>query len=274
MKNKFFLIKNKLFLNRNNRRRYLIWLLCAVVLIIAAAGVWACTAKKPVRIDGYVYDSCGGCFTDNAPCKPCKVVIGLEQYLFEALDKAALREHCEVEVHNVLSDKEKQALARSMEEFAAGDTGEYPVVFVNCEKLQGWTQIKEAFSRTVAEAVGKAPADVSMESNRQIILEKATSDTVVYFKMTACSSCKKAGKLLTELSAKTNLFELLTYDLEEPGGLEMFQAYCGTYGVDADTASVPMVFIGDKYLESFEEMELFLEAYLESGLAQTTYRIS
>lgn len=249
-------------------------LLAGMVLFCLMLFFGAYKAPATVKIEGYVYDSCGGCFSDDIPCKPCKVVLELEEYLYSELDRLGARDACKVEVHNILYSKQKQLFSQRISENKLGNI-EYPVLFINDTVLYGWAQIRKEFARTVLTGIGKDDSGIESVSSdkEEIVLAKAKSDTVVYFKMTSCRSCQKSEKFLDDLVKKRGDFSLLTYDIEDRGNLSLFQAYCGKYGVNAENTSVPVVFIGDKCLEGFEEVQVFLEPYLEAGYAKDTYRM-
>lgn len=246
-------------------------MLAGAALLCLAFLLGADKAPAEVHIEGFVYDSCGGCFTDNSPCKPCKVVLELEEYLNAELDRLGAGEDRWVEVHNVLYDDQKKLLSQRLSKDRLGEM-EYPVVILDDTVLYGWEQIKRELAPAVLARTGRGGSGQEAGEAKEPRLQKAGSDTVVYFKMQACGSCRKTGAFLEELLGKHGDFELLTYEMEDRGNLELFQAYCNTYGMDAENTFVPVIFIGDRCLEGFEEVQLFLESYLEAGYAGNTYR--
>lgn len=249
---------------------------CAILLAAALACLMsllgADKAAGPVKLDGFVYDSCGGCFTDSSPCKPCKVVLELEGYLYAELERLGAGADFQVEVHNVLYDREKALLSQRLPQGLPGEI-EYPILLLDGMALQGWGQIKKGLASMVLSKTGRGSPSPGPMASGGIRLEKAGRDTVVYFKMQSCGSCQKTAGFLGELFQKYSQVELVTYDIGSQGDLGIFQAYCEAYGLDAENTYVPIVFVGDRSLEGLEEIQLFLEPYLAAGYAGGTYRI-
>lgn len=247
-------------------------LLLAAALVCLVSLLGADKSAGPAKLDGFVYDSCGGCFTDSSPCKPCRVVLELEGYLYAELDRLGARSDFQVEVHNVLYDREKGLLFQQLPRGLPEEI-EYPVLLLDGMALRGWGQIKKDLASMVLSKTGRESPGTVPKDSGEIQLEKAGRDTVVYFKMQSCASCQKTAALLDGLFQKYSQAELVTYDISGQEDLKIFQAYCEAYGLDAENTYVPVVFIGDRGLEGLEEIQLFLEAYLAAGHASGTYRI-
>lgn len=248
--------------------------IAGIILLLAGLG-WlmlsnADCASPQIRIEGFVYDSCGGCFTQNNPCKPCKVVLELEAYLSSELARLGMEEECDVKVYNLLYDEPKELLSARLLEREPGRM-EYPVLFLNDAVLYGWEQIRQKLAPTLLEYGRKTDPGASALHETEILLERSESDIVIYFKMKSCGSCKKTQEYLDGLFQRYGHVRLLTMDIEEHRNLEIFQAYCRMYDANAETMSVPAIFIGDRYLEGCDEISLFLEAYLDAGYAHDTY---
>ena len=254
-------------LGNKNRIAWIILLLTGLGLLMLSN---ADCASLPIRIDGYVYDSCGGCFTQDNPCKPCKVVLELEAYLSSELARLGIEGECTVKVYNLLFDEPRKLFSDRLFEHDSGSM-EYPVLFLNDTALYGWEQIKKDFAPILLEYSGKVAPGTSALHEKEILLEKSESDIVVYFKMKSCGSCENTQEYLDRLFQRYGHVRLLTMDIEEQGNLEIFQAYCRMYGTDADTMSVPAIFIGNRSLEGYDEISLFLDTYLEAGYAHNTY---
>lgn len=223
-----------------------------------------------VVIDGFVYDSCGGCFTENNPCKPCKVVLELEGYLSAELARLGIEEGCRIQVHNLLYDEQKELLSERLPDERPGEMA-YPVLFLDDEALCGWDEIRERFVPAILVKMGKEDPGTVSGTEKEIDLVRTEGDRIVYFKMSTCASCVKTKDCLDEVLSKYENVDLITWDMEDQGNLALFRAYCRMYDVDAEELSVPAVFIGDRCLEGYEEISLFLEPYLEAGYAHDTY---
>lgn len=225
-----------------------------VLVFIIAVSIFRANAQH--KIEAYVYDPCGGCFADGIPCKPCTVVIELEQYLGGELKRQGLSENYEVFVGNtLLPEIKEQYLFR----IGVWDKGEYPVVFIGDHILYGWDEIKSEFPRILGgEAASEQPPSEETQSPFQ-----SGSDLFVYFKLSSCGQCAEAEELFDRLELEGVPSKRLTYDLEDHLGL--FERYCRAYGADSETLCLPAVFVGDSVLEGYEEIEMFLEEYLGRG---------
>lgn len=230
-------------------------------------------ASEMLNIDGYVYDSCGGCFSDSIPCKPCTVVLDLEKYLYSELDRFELSEEYRVEVHNVLYHKQKQLLSQEFSDKQIRDLS-YPVLFINDTILYGWEQIKDKFAQTIAKYSHIEVTEMdSRKADKEIKLIRGESNTIVYFEITSCGACKETKKLLDRISGSYEDLEVFIYNIDDSKNLDLFKTYCTKYAMDANSISVPMILIGDRYLEGLDEIQLFLESYLEAGYGSYTYRV-
>lgn len=241
----------------------------ALVLASFSFG-WEGEKREKITLDGYVYDSCGGCFSNKNPCKPCQVVKELEAYLYGALDQYDLRDSFSLEVHNLLYDEEQTALEERLPGVTLGEE-QYPVVFIGDRLLCGWDEIKKDIGSVLRQISGKETATAMPAASEKIELVQAEEPTVVYFMMTSCRSCKEAGAYLDTLREKEDAFTLQTFNMEDSESVAVFQEYCSKYGLNTEETYVPVVFIGDKSLEGTEEIKTFLESFLDLGYADTTY---
>lgn len=198
------------------------------------------------------------------------MVLELEGYLSSELARLGTEEAYHIQVHNLLYDEKKELLA---ERFSGARPGEmeYPVLFVEDEVFCGWDEIKESFIPAVLAGTGKEAPDTVSGPEKGIELVRMEEAGIVYFKMSTCASCGKTKDWLEEVISKYENVDLITWDIEDQGILALFRAYCRMYDVDAEELSVPAVFIGDRCLEGYEEICLFLEPYLEAGYARDTY---
>lgn len=248
-------------------------LLLAAALACLASLPGADKAPAPGKLDGFVYDSCGGCFTDSSPCKPCKVVLELESYLYTELERLGAGAGWQVQVHNVLYEGERELLAQRLSP-ALLQEAEYPVLVLDGVVLQGWGQVRQGLAPALLARAGREAPGTGPGAPGGVRLEKAGRDTVVYFKLESCGSCRKTDAFLDGLLQKYSHVELLPYEIDGQGGLEVFQAYCRAYGLDPDNTFAPVVFVGDRCLEGLEGIQLFLGPYLEAGYASGTYRVA
>lgn len=234
-------------------------LVLAAILVISVI-----RANAQHQIEAYVYDPCGGCFTDGIPCKPCTVVVELEQYLGTELNRLGLSEKYQVSVGNTLLPEQKE---KYLFRIGAFDRDEYPVVFVGDRILYGWDEIKGEFPRALGgEAVNPVPEENTKEAFQ------TGEDLYVYFQLQSCAACGEAEELFEALERKGNPSERLTYDFDSD--YELFKRYCSAYGVDSETLCLPAVFVGGSVLEGSDEIETFLEDYLQRGLGQETWFLS
>lgn len=239
-------------------------ILTSIVILLV---IFICDYKlnRKVNIDCFVYDPCGGCFSDNNPCKPCKVVLEMEQFFFNKIDEFELREVSDINVYNTMYDYNKDLLKTKVQ---PGLEVEYPVLFVNDTALFGWNQINMHFDELLLKATRVKPNHSIRTDNATdvyYVQEKTEKPVAVYFKRQGCRSCKKTEEYLARKDNFNGLCEILTYNLENVDDVRLFEEYCKSYGVDLETAGAPMIFIGDSFLEGFDEIYTFLEVYIESG---------
>lgn len=226
-----------------------ILVLCAILVISVIR------ANARGQVEAYVYDPCGGCFADGIPCKPCTVVTELEQYLGAELNRLGLSEQYRVSVGNTLLPEQKE---KYLFRIGAFDKGEYPVVFVNDRILYGWDEIRTDFSR----ALGGEAADPAPEESAQEPFQRGRN-LFVYFQLQSCAECEEAELYFETLEQEGLPAERLTFDFDSD--FELFRRYCEAYGADSEALCLPAVFVGDSVLEGMDEIETFLEEYLNRG---------
>ena len=227
-----------------------------ILVLAAIIAVSMVRANAQYKIEAYVYDPCGGCFADGIPCKPCTVVLELEQYLGGELKRQGMSENYEVFVGNtLLPEIKEQYLFR----IGVWDKGEYPVVFIGDHILYGWDEIRSEFPQILG---GKTTSEQPPQKEPQTDFQSGV-DLFVYFKLPSCGQCAEAEELFDRLEQKGVPSKRLTYDVESEFGL--FERYCQAYGADSETLCLPAVFVGDSVLEGYEEIEMFLEEYLGRG---------
>ena len=239
-----------------------------LIMLIIFVGDFGLHSK--VKIDCFVYDPCGGCFSDNIPCKPCKVVLEMEEFLYNKVDELGLREVTDINVYNTMYDDQKSLLDGRVQ---TDSEVEYPVLFVNDTALFGWNRINTGIDELLLKIARVRPAQVVKEDdsiNVSFFQEQTKKPLAVYFKMEDCRSCKKTEEYLAGKDDFNGLCEILTYDLENADTMRLFEEYCKKYGVNSKTAGAPIIFIGDAVLEGFEEIDTFLEAYIEDGYGSNT----
>ncbi len=229
--------------------------------------------NSKVKIECFVYDPCGGCFSKNIPCKPCTVVLEMEQFLYNKVDELGLRDVSDINIYNTMNDTQRNLLnERVPKELEV----EYPVLFINDKVLFGWNQINRSIDEMLLKMAGVRnkhtdKADGSMEAS--FVYEQTQTPLAVYFKMEDCRACKKTEEYLVQHDDFNGLCEITTYNLDNVDALRLFEEYCKKYGVNSETAGAPMIFIGDTVLEGYEEIETFLEVYIKNGYGATTSMI-
>jgi len=255
---------------RNRHRLFNSVIVGVTVLIMLIIFIGDFRLNSKVKIDCFVYDPCGGCFADNIPCKPCKVVLEMEQFLYNKVDELGLREVSDINVYNTMYDAQKNLLnGRVQKEFEV----KYPVLFINDTALFGWNQIKMNIDELLLK-IARVRPNHFVKSHDSIDVsfsqEQTEKPLAVYFMMEDCRSCKKTEEYFAQSDNFNGLCEILTYDLENVETMRLFEEYCNKYGVDSKTAGAPMIFIGDAVLEGFEEIDTFLEVYIENGYGVKT----
>lgn len=253
-----------------NRHRLLNRFILVVFFIMLMLFIGGLSINSKVKIDCFVYDPCGGCFSDNIPCKPCKVVLEMEEFLYNKVDALGLRELSDINVYNTMYDTQKNLLYRRVQ---TESEVEYPVLFINDTALFGWNQINMYIDDLLLKIARVEPNyfDRLDSSNDGSFFEEQTEKSLaVYFRMEDCRSCNKTEEYLAQRDNFNGLCEILTYNLENADNMRLFEEYCKRYNVNSKTAGAPMIFIGDAALEGFEEIDTFLEVYIENNYGEKT----
>lgn len=247
------------------------WIIFGIVFVLAVitASVIGWKMNRKVQITAYVYDPCGGCFTEENPCKPCTVEIRLYNYLKTAIEAAGVTHRTEYQVYNLLYEKHRTELNRIQRENRKNEPEEFPLVFIDGQPLSGWDELQESFIPIIRKkAYGPfSGLFTGPEAPQMISLEPDGENRIVYFKSPDCVQCGLVENFIQILQERLpeNSFAIDTYDVLQPENIDIMEAYCLEYELDPDMLMTPVVFIGKTVLEGSDEIETFLELKILQG---------
>lgn len=253
------------------------WIALCVIFVFTMLAVLAAGWKinRRVQVTAYIYDSCGGCFTGENPCKPCTVEMRLRDYLQKTLNAENLTERTEYHVRNLLYEKYQTELNRIREDHKEDLMEEYPLVFVDGQPLAGWDVLRESLVPTIRRKI-YGPFSVFFSETAEpeaILLEPDGVNRIVYFKSPGCAQCEQVEDYFRELRESmtgSDTFEIEILDVSQTENIDMMEAYCLEYELEPDLLMTPTVFIGKTVLEGKDEIEIFLEQRLLSGDGEKT----
>ncbi len=252
------------------KKRYIggILLLSLAVCITVTA---SSAKSRTTEIHAFLYDPCGGCFTGEVPCKPCRAVLELESYLYEQLDAENVRNRFSVISHNLLKVNERDDFEAITGKSFSGQK-KFPVVAVNGQLLIGWPEIKDNFKEAVSEKEkpeAKRPKG-NISKEKEIILKETAEPVIVYFKVNGCKDCKTIEQYYDDNHEIFDEIGWVTYNLSDSGAMSVFSKYCEFYQINEEDATVPLMIIGKRYLEGAAEIESYIQKYLDLGYANNT----
>jgi len=212
--------------------------------------------KSKTSVRGYVYSPRGSCPSKNQACEQPVAVRDLEKFIYNHFMYSESETRLDVQVENLFTDV-------AMEQFLSNhpisiDELEFPIVQYEEHILMGWDQIH-----------AEIEAITGISTTLDVELSSADKDTIIYFSMPLCESCARADKLFEEIKT-TQEFQIVSLDIGDESNDEIIKAYGQELDFNRYEFSVPFVIIGDRYLEGFDEIELFLQAYLENGMGEHT----
>lgn len=98
---------------------------------------------------------------------------------------------------------------------------------------------------------------------------------VYYFYSTTCSNCEKTSKYIKKLEDKYDNIKIKKYNIYDKENENFLYAYDKAYGVEKkEYGLVPIVFVRDKYLLEYKNIENELEKYICSKTNIPTKNIS
>ena len=244
------------------------WIISGAVFISTVIAVFVVGWKmnRKVQVTAYLYDSCGGCFTEENPCKPCTVEIRMYNYLQKTIEAADMTQKVEYQVYNLLYEKYRTELNQLQ---GGSASVEYPLVFVDGQSLSGWDELKESLIPVIRKkAYGPfSGLFADPEVLQMISLEPDGKNRIAYFKSPGCAQCELAESYFQILEGKLsgNSFIIDTYDVSQMENTDIMEAYCREYELDPDMLMTPVVFVGKTVLEGSDEIEIFLELKMLQG---------
>ena len=86
---------------------------------------------------------------------------------------------------------------------------------------------------------------------------------IYYFFSSTCSSCKKTSNYLEEIKGKYNNINIKKYNIYDENNKKYLYSYCKEYNVNKeDIGLVPIVFVRDKYILDYGNIENNIENYI------------
>ncbi|MDR1059685.1 MAG: hypothetical protein LBL83_00360 [Clostridiales bacterium] len=218
----------------------------AIAIATAVAG-----AGRGAELSIFAYDSCGGCFSDGAPCASCSVMESLHQTYYGILEKYGLEDAVAIRLHNTKYDAGRDALEKArgrmppeQSEFAQ----EEPLVVIGgSEYFSGESaasRVSEFFSRQSPAGLLGRIGQLFQPKNGNAT-EILSAGEMAYFYSELCGDCARLRGALQE--ARPRLaeagIELAEYDAAQD--YDVFLEYMEAYGISHKEAVTPYLFWGD-----------------------------
>ena len=250
-------------------KKTLAWIAILAGMVIL---VMVVVVNQPViSIEAYLYDSCGGCFTDTGPCKPCKAVEDYSIRLREANKANNLQGKVKLDVYNVMTPFYKQQYMSRLDQYQIEDS--LPVVFVDGQVYTGNDAIQLTFMAGLAKQTSFPGNLIALfqpdgaEIKKDRPLSSRDENVIVYFYLENCEECKKMNDLLAEQQAlfPEDKIDRRNY-LEEQ---YLYDQFLELYQINQNQPTVPLVFAFDQYFKSADELEQWMENEDEISLEKT-----
>ena len=124
-----------------------------------------------------------------------------------------------------------------------------------------------------------ASSDAVLGNENKSIESKKESNNnkldIYYFYSTTCSNCEKTSKYIDKLENKYGYINVEKYNIYDKKNEELLNAYCKAYDVKKEEYGlVPIVFVRNKYLLEYKNIENELEKYIGSKTNIPTMNIS
>jgi len=233
-----------------------------LMIFVMILGLSSCTtntnteATSKTSVRGYVYSPRGSCPSNNQACEQPVAVQDLEKFIYNHFMYSESETKLDVQVENLFTDI-------AMEQFLSNhpisiDELEFPIIQYEEHILMGWNQI-----------VAEIETITGISTTFDVELSPVDVDTIIYFSMPLCESCARADKLFEEIKT-TQEFQIVRIDISDESNDEIIATYGQELQFNRYEFTVPLVVIGDRYLEGFDEIKLFLQAYLENGIGEHT----
>lgn len=243
--------------------------LILVMLIISSfIGIFTYNKKyKNTVIMAYVDDPCGGCFTDNSPCKPCTVEIETRVFIEKKLNDLEV-ENVEIHVKNIQKQEYALEFFQLISQYKI-EKYELPFIKLNDNYISGWDNIKKQFPLFLQQN-GLNIDKGKLKDDPNISLVPSNKNTIIYFKLPGCKECELVELLLDDLKLNNSHLNIYTYNLNINDNLEIFKQYCINMDLDFNKTLVPSIIIDNHILEGYEEISTFLPTYISQNKGNDT----
>ena len=270
---------------RRHRRKktYILLLVVAAVAIVVAAWnmVRSSGTVMPVQVEAWIYDKCGNCTVNSNSCKPCYYEIELNNYLARHSEWLTDKGNYNISVYNTKNQSALDNLNNNkyFQTVKSEYEGKYPVVIINKQIIVGWDNIEADYVNSLKQELENAGIDINKEfvdnyeDRDKYGFSFFTKPTIVYFYLDNCNSCDNVSVMFDEINTQGTC-DILSYSINDEAGKDLFVQYCNYYEVNYSDTGAPIVFIGDKYLEGEEEINMFLMPYIDNGYADNTPSIT
>ncbi len=158
--------------------------------------------------------------------------------------------------YNVPEDKQSRTMVFIGDTYLSGQ-GE-----IESRLRDEFVKAKESILEGLVNTVRSPASDSSPPlSSTPIETSELTSQTIIYFHVTACSSCLEVERFLDTIQG----IDVLEYNISLSENLGLIKEYFKTYEVPEKDQSVPIIFIGDTYLSGEKAIKGSLVNKIEEG---------
>ncbi len=234
----------------------------SILLIIFSTGYFVFAGNDIMTVDVYLFDSCGGCYGDAGPCKPCPLQIEYTNKYNTLVKDNGLEGQVEIKVHNTVFPN----IRTTYNELVATNNNiikdSFPVMIAGDVVFNGDEEIDAGALAHINESLSifSIFAGLFAATEDDDILEEAVYvDSLVYFSTALCGSCNEVEQYLDGLPKEFNS-KVIVYSIDEGDNLELLSQYRELYDVSDTTLEVPAVFINDSYLVGVEQTAEYIDS--------------
>ena len=260
------------------KTRFYIGFLLMITCLYLAVGTLSAFAEpeqnSKITIEFFYQNACGAC--------------SVEQEFIDELDLILIDERDGVEIELLTYNTFQLSSMKKLEEYKktynlSKDESNYSkFVFINNTYLVGSEQISEGILNEFIKA--KASVKQSIVYNQDISqensMEEVSQSTIMYFYVTPCAACEAVNNFFETLDKeytidihgieKPSELKIKKYNVSESQNLELIREYFSIYEVPESKQEVPIVFIGDLYLQGDKEIQIELQDKIEAGNGMNT----
>ena len=233
-------------------------------------------------------------FYENA-CGACSV----EQEFTDELDRILSDERDGVEINLLMYNTFQLSSMKKLEKYKktynlSKDESFYSkFVFINNTYLAGSEEISEGLLDQFIKAKGLVKQsivdnpDTAQENSLEVTAvdnNKLSQSTIMYFYVTPCAACEDVNIFFKTLDKEYTIdiqgvekhseLTIKKYNVSESQNLELAREYFSIYEVPESKQVVPIVFIGDVYLQGEKEIQVESRGMIEAGKGINTLIIS